>query len=355
MNMILHGIDTADLRQGNTLADPKFRDGDRLHTFDYLVANPPFSVKTWKNGVENTFGRFNGYDSPPDKNGDYAFLLHMVKSLKSTGKGAVILPHGVLFRGNAEANIRRELITRGYIKAIIGLPANLFYGTGIPACIIVLDKQDAQARTGIYMIDASKGFTKDGPKNRLRPRDMHKIVDAFTKLETIPRYARMVPVKEIADAKNDYNLNIPRYIDASEPEDVQDLHAHLHGGIPNRDLDALARYWTAFPSLRATLFEPLRDGYSRLRAAASDIQLTVTGFGEYEDFAQSAEEALAGWWRAHRGCLTTSAPAPTRSTSSLICPSNCSLCFGCGPSLTSTASTNNSCRTGTTPCTTTCR
>ncbi len=303
MNMILHGNETSDIRQGNTLANPRFLSGGKLDTFDYLVANPPFSNKTWKNGVENDFGRFDGYDSPPEKNGDYAFLLHMVKSLKSTGKGAVILPHGVLFRGNAEANIRKELVERGYIQAIIGLPPNLFYGTGIPACILVLDKRDAQSRTGIFMVDASKGFAKDGPKNRLRSRDMHKIVDAFTKQEGIPRYARMVPVAEIADAKNDYNLNIPRYIDSSEPEDIQDLHAHLQGGIPNRDLDALRPYWDAFPTLRSALFKALRDGYSELAVAKADIQATITESDEYKAFANGTVEAVAGWWSKHHGQL----------------------------------------------------
>ena len=171
MNMVLHGNATADIRQGDTITSPQFLRGNELQTFDYLVANPPFSVKSWNNGLENEYGRFDGYGRPPEKNGDYAFLLHMIKSLKSVGKGAVILPHGVLFRGNSEATIRKELIRRGYIKGIIGLPANLFYGTGIPACIIVLDKENAVGRTGILMVDSSKGFTKDGNKNRLHTRN----------------------------------------------------------------------------------------------------------------------------------------------------------------------------------------
>ncbi|MBN9151522.1 MAG: SAM-dependent DNA methyltransferase [Micrococcales bacterium] len=303
MNMILHGNTTSDIRLGDTLANPRFKTGTKLDTFDYLVANPPFSVKTWQNGFDATFGRFDGFAEPPAKNGDYAFLLHMLKSLKSTGRGAVILPHGVLFRGNAEATIRRELIERGYIKAIIGLPANLFYGTGIPACIILLDKKDAAARTGIFMIDASRDFEKDGPKNRLRPRDMHKIVDAFLKGTDIPRYARMVPKSEIADPKNNYNLNIPRYIDSSEPEDIQDLHAHLKGGIPNRDLDALQPYWDAFPSLRSTLFRPLRDGYSRLDIDKSDIQQVITNSAEYQAFASTTHELVSDWWASHRTML----------------------------------------------------
>lgn len=300
MNMILHGNETHDIRQGNTLADPKFRKGDSLETFDYVVANPPFSVKTWKNGVQNNFGRFDGFDTPPDKNGDFAFLLHLVKSLKSTGKGAVIMPHGVLFRGNAEANIRKALIKRGLIKAIIGLPANLFYGTGIPACIIVLDKLGAADRKGIFMIDASKGFEKDGPKNRLRPRDMHKIVDAFVKQTDIDRYSRFVPNAEISSAKNDYNLNMSRYIDSSEVVDLQDISAHLFGGIPDRDLDALSPYWEAFPSLRSVLFEPLRDGYSRLIVEKSSIAETVASNSDYRDFLSGTAEAIVSWWTSHR-------------------------------------------------------
>jgi len=304
MNMILHGNATHELVQGNTLADPKFRSGDHLMTFDYLVANPPFSVKTWKNGYEKDYGRFDGYAWPPDKNGDYAFLLHMVKSLKSTGQGVVVLPHGVLFRGNAEATIRTELVKRGYIKAIIGLPANLFYGTGIPACLIVLDKRNAHARKGIFMIDASKGFEKDGPKNRLRPRDMHKIVDSFVNQKEIERYSRMVPVSEISDLENSYNLNIPRYIDSSQPEDIQDLHAHLNGGLPNRDLDALQPYWDAFPSMRGELFKPLREGFSQLAVEGSEVQGRVTGSCEYQSFAKGTADTVAEWWGNNHELMT---------------------------------------------------
>src|SRR5437016_586584 len=171
MNMILHNNPTALIMQGNTLADPKLKDGDTLKTFDYVVANPPFSDKRWSTGLnplEDPYDRFKPFGTPPAKQGDYAYLLHIIRSLKTTGRGACILPHGVLFRGNAEAEIRRNLVRKGYIKGIIGLPANLFYGTGIPACIVAVDKRDAHARKGIFMIDASAGFMKDGPKNRLR-------------------------------------------------------------------------------------------------------------------------------------------------------------------------------------------
>jgi type I restriction enzyme M protein len=304
MNMILHDNEIADIRKGDTITNPQLTTNDKLDTFDYLVANPPFSVKSWSNGLENEYGRFDGYGRPPEKNGDYAFLLHMLKSLKSTGKGAVILPHGVLFRGNAEATIRTEIIRRGYIKGIIGLPGNLFYGTGIPACILVLDKEDAQARAGIFMIDASKAFAKDGPKNRLRPRDMHKIVDVFTKQLDIPGYSRMVPVSEIESTANGHNLNIPRYIDSSESEDIQDLHAHIHGGIPNSDLDALGGFWTAFPTLRTKLFRPLRAGYSELLVDKDDVQLTIADSPEYLALTKEAQTMVGSWWAAHRHEMT---------------------------------------------------
>ena len=303
MNMILHGNETHDIRQGDTLSDPKFLKGEQLQTFDYFVANPPFSVKTWKNGFDKEYGRFDGFAEPPEKNGDYAFLLHMVKSLKSDGRGAVILPHGVLFRGNTEAAIREELIRRGLIKAIIGLPANLFYGTGIPACIIVVDKKEAANRTGIFMIDASKGFEKNGAKNRLRPRDMRKIIDTYLAGEEVERYARMVPLSEISDAKNNYNLNIPRYIDTSEPEDIQDLEAHLKGGIPNRDLDALDEYWDAFPNLRSELFRPLREGYSELTVEPEQVAKVIEESEDVRAFTSTVSKAVEDWWSSHRAQL----------------------------------------------------
>ncbi|MFZ1977103.1 MAG: class I SAM-dependent DNA methyltransferase, partial [Bacteroidota bacterium] len=257
MNMILHDFPTAEIWQANTLSSPHYKEKDgRLKAFDFVVANPPFSDKAWSNGLhpsEDEYDRFTD-GIPPAKNGDYAYLLHLLKSMKSNAKGAIILPHGVLFRGNAEAEIRRSIIRRGYIKGIIGLPPNLFYGTGIPACIIVLDKENAAAHKGIFIIDAGKGFMKDGNKNRLRHQDIHKIVDVFTNQIEIDKYSRMVPISEIADPKNDFNLNIPRYIDSSEPEDIQDIEAHLKGGIPNRDVDDFKAYWNICPGLRKELF-----------------------------------------------------------------------------------------------------
>ena len=307
MNMILHGHETAELWQGNTLAAPYFTNGaDSLKTFDFAVANPHFSAKAWSSGLDpanDTYKRFK-FGIPPAKNGDYAFLLHLISSLKSTGKCAIILPHGVLFRGNKEADIRRKLIQRGLIKGIIGLPANLFYGTGIPACILVIDKEHAHARTGIFMSDASKGFLKDGNKNRLRAQDIHQIVDVFTKQAEAPRYSRMVPVAEIASPANDYNLNIPRYIDSSEPEDLHDLDAHLHGGIPDRDIDALDTYWSVFPSLRRDLFVGNgRAGYSEARFETQRVKATILGHGEFRAYQQRAAAVFDAWRKVHEPAL----------------------------------------------------
>ena len=300
MNMILHDFPTASIIQGNTLTTPKYLDREQLRTYDYVVANPPFSDKAWSTGLDpahDPYHRF-AWGAPPAKQGDYAYLLHIIRSMNRTGKAACILPHGVLFRGNAEAVIRRKLVDSGYLKGIIGLPANLFYGTGIPACIVVLDKENAVARKGVFMIDASKGFAKDGPKNRLREQDIHKIVDTFHKQADVPRYARMVPLEEIKDPKNDYNLNLPRYIDTTEPEDLQDLDAHLRGGIPERDLDALGNYWKIMPGLRAALFQPLRAGYSQLSILHSQLKETIFAHPEFTAFTTKAKKLFTKWQTA---------------------------------------------------------
>jgi type I restriction enzyme M protein len=301
MNMILHDFPTANILSGNTLAAPKFKDGEQLRTYDYVVANPPFSDKAWSTGLTpsaDPYQRF-AWGEPPAKQGDYAYLLHIIRSMKSSGKAACILPHGVLFRGNAEAVIRKQLLNSGILKGIIGLPANLFYGTGIPACILVLDKENASARKGVMMIDASKGFIKDGNKNRLREQDSHRIVDVFHKLADVPGYARMVPLSEIASEKNDYNLNLPRYIDSSEQEDIQDLSAHLNGGIPDRDLfgegSTLAPYWQVMPTLRATLFAPLREGYSQLQQPVSEVKAAILGHAEFRAFQETVTQLFADW------------------------------------------------------------
>jgi len=300
MNMILHNYPTAEIKQGNTLANPLFgnKENDNLKTFDYVVANPPFSDKRWSNGLnlpeDNPYNRFQEYGIPPEKNGDYAFLLHIVRSLKREGKGAVILPHGVLFRGNAEAEIRTNLIRKGYIKGIIGLPANLFYGTGIPACIILIDKENAQNRKGIFMVDAGKGFIKDGNKNRLREQDIHRIADVFNHQENIPGYSKMVPITAIE--ANDFNLNIPRYIESQETEDLQDIEAHLLGDIPNADIEALQRFWEVYPTLKTALFTPSkRANYSSLKVKTDEVQNTIFEHPEFVAFTTQMDTLFTTW------------------------------------------------------------
>ncbi len=303
MNMILHGNEIAEIQQGDTISSPEFKNPDgTLKTFDFAVANPPFSTKSWSSGLDpqnDEFDRFTGYGIPPAKNGDYAFLLHFIKSLKSRGKGAIILPHGVLFRGNAEAEIRKNIIRKGYFKGIIGLPANLFYGTGIPAAILVIDKENAEARKGIFMIDASKGFIKDGNKNRLREQDVHKIVDVFNKQLEVPKFSRMVSVEEIES--NEYNLNIPRYIDNQEEEDIQDIAAHLQGGIPAADIDALQKYWDVYPTMKEALFKINgREGYYDLKVEKENIKEAVFEHQEFILYSEEVNAIINSWAERHR-------------------------------------------------------
>jgi len=298
MNMILHNNPTAEIKQGNTLFKPLFEENDNLKTFDFVVANPPFSDKRWSNGMtlpdDEPYNRFRDYGLPPSKNGDYAYLLHIIRSLKRNGKGACILPHGVLFRGNAEAEIRKNLVRKGYIKGIIGLPANLFYGTGIPACIIVVDKENAHNRKGIFIVNAGKGFIKDGNKNRLREQDIHKISDVFNKQIESDGYSRMVSYAEIE--QNEYNLNIPRYIDNQDKEDIQDIEAHLMGGIPNSDIDDLGNYWEVYPNLRSALFEPNeRPGYSNLKIDNEKIKEKIFTHDEFVMFRKRMDSLFDDW------------------------------------------------------------
>lgn len=307
MNMILHNFPTANIVAGNTLTAPRFKDGEQLRTYDYVVANPPFSDKTWTTGLTpaaDLFQRF-AWGEPPAKQGDYAYLLHIIRSMKSEGKAACVLPHGVLFRGHAEATIREQLVRSGYLKGIIGLPPNLFYGTGIPACIVVLDKENAAGRRGVFLIDASRGFRKDGSKNRLREQDIHRIVDTFTRQIDVPRYARSVSIEEIADPKNEFNLNLPRYIDSDEPEDLHDIDGHMRGGIPECDLDALNTYWEVLPGLRSFLFESDgRPGYARLKPAHPEVKRAILEHLEFSAFRQKVQMVFRDWRSANSPALT---------------------------------------------------
>lgn len=257
MNFILHNKGTGEIHSDNTLAMPYYTDDfGELRKFDFIVMNPPFSDKDWSDGIkadEDTYHRFEGYGIPPEKNGDYAWFLHVLKALNENGKAGIILPHGVLFRGNAEETIRKEILKRKYIKGIVGLPSNLFYGTGIPACIIIIDRENADKREGLFMIDASEGYKKDGDKNRLREQDIEKIVQVFTNRIEIQGYSRFITYKEIME-EHDGNLNVPRYISKINKKLPQNISAHLNGGIPIQDIDSVDKLWNISNELKGEIF-----------------------------------------------------------------------------------------------------
>ena len=298
LNMLLHGISSADIKVGDTLADPQFKQYGMVSTFDVCVANPPFSMKNWlASGMENDqYNRWTANLLPPAKCGDYAFLLHLIASMKTDeGRGACILPHGVLFRGNAEYDIRKHIVKKHYIKGIIGLPPNIFFGTGIPASIIIIDKKNKNSRKGIFFIDAKDGFKKDGAKNRLREQDIKRIVDAWDAQQSIDHYCRLVEWDEIE--RNDYNLNIPRYIQPKDTEIQHDIEAHLHGGLPAHDVDGMQTYWNACPSLKVSLFNSAKNGYYSLKPAKADIAQSIEKDPSY--VSQNGRfSALLNEWKA---------------------------------------------------------
>ena len=291
MNFILHNKGTGEIKSGNTLSSPQYIDDfGELQKFDFIVMNPPFSDKAWTDGIKpsnDKYKRFADYGIPPEKNGDYAWFLHVLKSLSKNGKAGIVMPHGVLFRGNAEETIRKKILEKKWIKGIVSLPANLFYGTGIPACIIIIDKEDAESRTGVFMIDASSGFKKDGSKNRLREQDIEKIVRYFNGQIVEEGYSRFVTYESILDENtNDGNLNVPRYITRIDDTLPQNIAAHLNGGIPKTDIDSLEKLWTVAPALKRVLFATLDETYSiyTLAVASDTIEETI-----YKDAAIVAE------------------------------------------------------------------
>ena len=296
LNMLLHGISSADIKVGDTLADPQFKQDGMVRTFDVCVANPPFSMKNWLAfGMDNDqYNRWTANLLPPAKCGDYAFLLHLIASMRTDeGRGACILPHGVLFRGNAEYDIRKHIVKQHYIKGIIGLPPNIFFGTGIPASIIIIDKKNKDSRKGIFFIDAKDGFKKDGAKNRLREQDIKRIVDAWDAQDNINHYCRLVEWDEIE--RNDYNLNIPRYIQPKDTEIQHDIQAHLHGGLPAHDVDGMAEYWKACPSLKVTLFDRANDDYYNLKPEKADIAQAIEQAPSYISQNERFSALLNEW------------------------------------------------------------
>lgn len=236
MNMFLHGVQSADIRKGDTLREPKHTEGGELIIFDRVIANPPFSLKKWgKDECDNDgFGRFP-YGTPPKDAGDLAFVQHMIASTNNEGMVGVVMPHGVLFRGSSEKAIRQGILEDDLLEAVIGLPSGLFYGTGIPACLLIINKNKVAARKGkVLFINSELEFEEGKNQNKLRPQDIAKIVETFDNYADVKRYAKVVNFSEIAE--NDFNLNIRRYADTSPPAEIFDVRAILHGGIPAREV-----------------------------------------------------------------------------------------------------------------------
>jgi len=302
MNLILHQKGTGEIKKGNTLASPAFTDEfGELKKFDFIVMNPPFSDKSWSDGIkatEDKYKRFDGYGIPPEKNGDYAWFLHVLKSLDSNGKAGIIMPHGILFRGNSEETIRIAILRKRWIKGIISLPANLFYGTGIPACIVIIDKEDADKREGIFLIDASRGFKKDGNKNRLREQDIEKIVRTFINQDEIEGYSRFVKYSDILE-KNAGNLNVARYIQKIDDTLPQNIAAHLKGGIPGTDIDSLKRLWSISPALKQKIFtctDNLQNIY-HLAIPSEDIEEAIWQDVDVQNEKKKEVETMFAQWR----------------------------------------------------------
>lgn len=302
MNLILHQKGTGEIKRGNTLIDPAFTDDfGELKKFDFIVMNPPFSDKSWSDGIktsEDKYKRFDGYGIPPEKNGDYAWFLHVLKSLDSNGKAGIIMPHGVLFRGNAEETIRIEVLKKRYIKGIVSLPANLFYGTGIPACIVIIDKEDAETREGIFLIDASRGFKKDGNKNRLREQDIEKIVQTFISGKPVKGYARFVKYTDILE-QNAGNLNVPRYIQKIDDTLPQNIAAHLKGGIPGTDIESLKRLWDISPALKQEIFTCVDEAHDvyNLALASGEIEGVIGQDASILAEKQNETDVIFAQWR----------------------------------------------------------
>ena len=286
MNLVMRGIlpDNIITRNGDTLEEdwPYFDDADPNRTYkplyvDAVVSNPPYSQR-WDPSNKDVDPRYAGYGLAPKSKADYAFLLHDLYHIKPDGIMTIVLPHGVLFRGGEEEKIRKNLIEHNNIDAIIGLPANIFYGTGIPTIIMVLRQK--RSNNDVLIIDASKGFIKDGKNNKLQASDIKKIVDTIVARKTIDKYSRVVTKEEIRN--NDYNLNIPRYVDSSDEQESYDIYASMYGGIPNSEIDRLDKYWRAFPTLNKELFKSTNGEYSAL--AVEDVETTINNNVDIKKF-----------------------------------------------------------------------
>jgi type I restriction enzyme M protein len=317
MNMLLHGISHADIRQEDTLKDPQhLEQNNELKRFDRVVANPPFSQNYSRKEIKFP-GRFNVWLPEKGKKADLMFVQHMLAVLKNDGRLASVMPHGVLFRGGEERDARKHFINSGYLEAVIGLPSNLFYGTGIPACILVMNKNGAAARDHVLFINADREYREGKAQNHLRPEDIDKIIHAYRSGNNIPAYARKVPKAEIQ--AEDYNCNIRRYVDNAPPAEPQDVRAHLHGGVPLAEISALQHYWNNYTQLRADGFIPKDQTYADFASVLSDKRSIADFINSHASVATCHAQfmqTLEQWWQANVKHLEALAPNTQNATQS---------------------------------------
>ena len=311
MNMLLHGISDADIRQEDTIRRPQHKDeSNELKRYDRVLANPPFSQNYIKKDIEYP-GRFAVWMPEKGKKADLMFVQHMLAVLKADGKMATIMPHGVLFRGGEEREARKHFIERGWLEAIIGLPAGLFYGTGIPACVLVMNKKDAANRKHVFFINADREYREGKAQNFLRPEDISKMVHVYRERKNVEGYARLVPVSEIA--AEDFNCNIRRYVDNAPPPEPHDVRAHLHGGVPVVEINSLSHFWNNYAALRDRVFVPrAKDNiYSDFAPVVTECralaELVKSDPGVAKAHARFLE-TLELWWKEHLPLIEALAP-----------------------------------------------
>lgn len=309
MNMLLHGISHADIRQEDTIREPQhLDDNNELKRFHRVVANPPFSQNYIKKDLKFP-GRFPVMLPEKGKKADLMFVQHMLAVLRHDGRLASVMPHGVLFRGGEERETRKYFIDHGYLEAIIGLPSNLFYGTGIPACILVLNKEGAADREQVLFINADREYREGKAQNHLRPEDIDKIIYAYRNGEEIPAYARLVPKAEIiAEA---YNCNIRRYVDNAPPPEPHDVRAHLHGGVPKVEVESLTHYWHNYTQLQDDLFVPRDETYLDFSPSLNDKRDIADFVATHQSVTTRQQVfmlSLAAWWQENLSIVEALAP-----------------------------------------------
>lgn len=301
MNMLFHDIYASDILQGDTIADPQHIAGGELKNFDIVIANPPFSNNY--SDIKNFRDRFQFW-MPKKKKADFMFVQHMISVLKGNGRMAVVMPHGVLFRGSEERSMRKWLVERGYLEAVIGLPSGLFYGTGIPASILVINRKDAASRKEVLFINADREYKEGKNQNKLRPEDIAKITYCYKHKEELDGYAQLIDKATLE--KEDFNFNIRRYVDNSPPAEPQDIKAHLYGGIPIAEVDALQHYWDNYPNLRKDFFIPKNKEYAFFTSEIETKEHIKEAVNKHPDVIakrEEYEEGILEWWVANEAKL----------------------------------------------------